>query len=224
MPVAESGSLPGPTRSRGARHDVGPLDKSGRIATLPGPWASGGDCEQQTAHLVAALRQRSVDDVLAYEWIEGELLAESYSWDLWGAAYLINGGCSNDGFDYFRGWLLAQGRATWEAAIRDPDSLADHPQVRTLGQQAVRTDDLWCEAILYVPFDAHEALTGQPLTAEVREVVEVVEGAGAEPADPMGEDWDFDDNQEVRRRYPRLVAAELLRDHARHDHDHRPPA
>jgi hypothetical protein len=30
--------------------------------------------------------------------------------DQWGAAYLANGGCSDDGFDYFRGWLIGQGR------------------------------------------------------------------------------------------------------------------
>ena len=35
---------------------------------------------------------------------------DSYRWDLWGAAYLANGGCSDDGFDYFRGWLIGQGR------------------------------------------------------------------------------------------------------------------
>ncbi|MFL6076856.1 MAG: DUF4240 domain-containing protein [Mycobacteriales bacterium] len=37
-------------------------------------------------------------------------MAESYQGDLWGAAYLINGGASDDGFDYFRGWLIARTR------------------------------------------------------------------------------------------------------------------
>lgn len=104
--------------------------------------ASGGDCTRQAAQLVAALRQRSPDDILAYHRVELELMAESYRWDLWGAAYLINGGCSDDGFDYFRGWLLTQGRATWEAAVADPDSLAAHPQVRTRSRQGARADSL----------------------------------------------------------------------------------
>jgi hypothetical protein len=68
--------------------------------------ATGGDCRAQTAHLVAALGQRSVNEVLVWDRIHGELMAESYRWDLWGAASLINGGCGDDGFDYFRGWLL----------------------------------------------------------------------------------------------------------------------
>ena len=92
---------------------------------------SGGDCQAQAGHLVAALAQRSVDEVLAWDQIRHELLAESYRWELWGAAYLINGGCGDDGFDYFLGWLLSQGRAIWEAAVADPDSLAAHPEVRS---------------------------------------------------------------------------------------------
>jgi len=65
--------------------------------------------------------------------IQRELLAESYRWDLWGAAHLLGGGgCSDNGFDDSRGWLLTQGRATWQGAFRDPDSLAAPPQVRGL--------------------------------------------------------------------------------------------
>jgi protein tyrosine phosphatase (PTP) superfamily phosphohydrolase (DUF442 family) len=71
--------------------------------------ATGGDCQALRAHLVAALGERSVNDVLAWDRIHGDLMAESYRRDLWGAAYLINGGCSDDGFDYFRSWLLGQG-------------------------------------------------------------------------------------------------------------------
>lgn len=52
-----------------------------------------------------------------------------------GAAYLINGGRSDDGFDHFRGWLLTQGRATWQAALAEPDSLASHPQVQARASQ-----------------------------------------------------------------------------------------
>lgn len=49
----------------------------------------------------------------------------SYRWDLWGAAYLINGGASDDGFDYFRGWLLTRGSRAWALAARDPDGAFD---------------------------------------------------------------------------------------------------
>jgi hypothetical protein len=148
--------------------------------------ASGGGCQAQTAQLVAALSQRSVDEVLAWDRIHGELMAESYGWDLWGAAHLINGGCSDDGFDYFRGWLLGQGRAIWQAALADPDSLADHPEIRAHRPDQEFRVYFECEDILGVPYCAYEALTGQEFTVEV---------SGMRPwPPPLGQDWDFDDD------------------------------
>ena len=52
-------------------------------------------------------------------------MADSYRSSLWAAVYVINGGCSHDGFDYFRGWLMLQGRETFGQAVADPGSLAD---------------------------------------------------------------------------------------------------
>jgi len=156
--------------------------------------ATAGDCRAQAAHLVTALRQRPVSDVLAYDRVEGQLLAESYSWELWGAAYLVDGGCSDDGFAYFRGWLLGQGRATWQAALADPDSLASHPLLPARRSQQEPFDRLQCEDILGVVYRAYQALTGQELTVEVA-------GMRPRPAE-LGQDWDFDDAAEMRRRYP----------------------
>jgi hypothetical protein len=160
--------------------------------------ATDGDCRAQTAHLVAALGERSVSEVLDYDRIHDDLMAESYRWDLWGAAYLINGGCSDDGFDDFRGWLLGQGRAIWQATLAHPDSLADHPQVRGRRPLERWIDPLNCEDILGVAYRAYEALTGQELTVEI---------TGRRPWPPLlGQDWDFDNAAEMQTRYPRLWA------------------
>ena len=167
--------------------------------------APGGDCQAQTAHLIAALRQRSVSDVLDYDHLHSWLMAQSYRLELWGAAYLINGGCSDDGFDYFRGWLLGQGRATWQAALAHPDSLASHPRVRARTPQQVPFDYLECEDIWGVADRAYQALTGQELTVEVADMHPWPSELQEEDWDP-GEDWDFDDAAEMRRRYPRLWA------------------
>jgi len=48
----------------------------------------------------------------------------AYDARLWLAAVVVLGGCGDDSFDYFRGWLIAQGRKTFETALDDPDSLA----------------------------------------------------------------------------------------------------
>jgi hypothetical protein len=167
-------------------------------------WAGTSPKKERNDVLVVALRKRSVSDILDHHHIHSWLMAKSYRMELWGAAYLINGGCSNDGFDYFCGWLLGQGRATWQAALADPDSLASHPQVRARAWQPQRLDSLWCEAMWAVADRAYQALTGQELTVEVADLhpwpPELEEDWDA------GEDWDFEDAAEMRRRYPRLWA------------------
>ena len=43
---------------------------------------------------------------------------QAYSWPLWGAAYVINGGCSDDTFTDFRAALISRGRQAFEAQLR----------------------------------------------------------------------------------------------------------
>ncbi|MFF5497583.1 DUF4240 domain-containing protein [Streptomyces aquilus] len=50
----------------------------------------------------------------------------------------MNGGCSDDGFDYFRGWPIAQGREDFERATADPDALAELPAVRASSEMTRR--------------------------------------------------------------------------------------
>lgn len=54
----------------------------------------------------------------------GAALVKANTWKLWGAAYILNGGCSEDSFLYFRLWLIAQGRDVFTKAVADPESLA----------------------------------------------------------------------------------------------------
>jgi hypothetical protein len=134
-----------------------------------------------TAAEVAALNQPLHD-----------LMAFSYRVDLWGAAYQLNGGCSDDGFEYFRGWLLAQGREVFERVVADPDALADLPVVRTASEEGW---DLECEDMFGVIADAYYALTG---------TYELPRAQGRYP--DLDQFWDFDDDDEIRRHLPRLAS------------------
>lgn len=132
-----------------------------------------------------ALSKKTADEIVDFERHLASLLVESYTWKLWGAAYLINGGCSDDGFDYFRGWLVLQGRSVFEAALADPDSLADLPDLE---------EDVECEEILGVAWSAYETVTGDEIPMVSIELPD------------LGESWDFDDDEEMEQRYPKLFA------------------
>ncbi|MCA9608465.1 MAG: DUF4240 domain-containing protein [Myxococcales bacterium] len=86
-------------------------------ASMPGDVVSG---------LHALLAQRSAEEIESFQgWLDAYFHAASRR-ELWAAASYIQRGCSDDGFDYFRGWLIAEGRSVFEAAMRDPGTLADH--------------------------------------------------------------------------------------------------
>ena len=95
----------------------------------------------------------------------------------------MNGGCSDDSFDYFRGWLIAQGKQVYEQALRDPETLA-----------LVATPDDWeFEDMLGVAMAAYEGRTGHPYPGVERPAWQL-----------KGEDWDEDT---VEKKYPKLAAA-----------------
>jgi len=56
-----------------------------------------------------------------FDQILGQMDAAAYRTDVWALAYLLQGGCSDDAFDAFRGWLILQGRVVFEATLADPD-------------------------------------------------------------------------------------------------------
>lgn len=146
--------------------------------------ASEGNPERQVELLSQALAALPADELLAFASVFDGLMRRSCTHELWAAAYIINGGCSDDCFDYFRAWLVAQGEAVFEAALHDPESLAD---LAGAEEGAVELEDM-----LYVAADVYENKTGHELP-----------GHSGTPRQLTGVAWN-DDN--VMELYPRLAA------------------
>lgn len=108
--------------------------------------------------------------------------AAAYTWPLWGAAYVMHGGCSDDSFSDFRATLISMGRGTYERAVSEPESLSEI-------NYAV---DICYEGFQYVKNEVAEITLG-----------EVPGLAVSFPDDPSGEDWDEDDLDQL---YPKLSA------------------
>jgi len=131
-----------------------------------------------------------------------------YRWNVWAAAFLIAGGCSDDSFIDFRAGLIAQGRDWYQKVEASPDSLADHPAAAAPGDPGARgrwESVLFYEVVNYAAPRAFERLTGDDHAfydawAEYDAARE--HGPGGEAG--MGEDFDFNDDEQMRRRLPRL--------------------
>jgi hypothetical protein len=136
------------------------------------------------------LKDFEVEEIVAFQEHLDERMWESYRYDLWAVAFIMNGGCSDDGFDYFRGWLIAQGRDVFEGAMRAPERAADAVHCGTESDPASR----WCESLLYSAQDAYEAKVGTEMPP--RQPPPFV------PIEPTGVPWDEDDLDHL---YPELA-------------------
>ncbi len=142
------------------------------------------DCESQTEELQTLLSKRSPQGIVEFDCIFQQKLIESYTWDLWGVAYLINGGCSDDGFKYFRCWLIEQGVEAYRKAIADPQSIIDILK----GDE----EELECEGLMYASSYAHEAVAQK----------EIPWTESAQVLEPTGEPWEEED---LESRFPRVA-------------------
>ncbi len=153
------------------------------------------------------LASRTRHDILGYQERFDQMHAALYRRDIWAAAYLVGGGCSDDAFIDFRAGLIAQGRDWYQKVAASPDSLAGHPAVAD-APGCSQGEPLFYEAVSYAAPRAFERLTGgQENFYETLDRYQASREHSGQ--DPAGEDFDFDDDQQMRRRLPRLSALYL---------------
>jgi hypothetical protein len=79
--------------------------------------------EDQEVFLSSEIEKLSPKDIIGFRLRTDKLLFDTYNSELWCAAYIMNGGCSDAGFDYFRCWLISKGKDVFYKAKSNPDSL-----------------------------------------------------------------------------------------------------
>ena len=109
---------------------------------------------------------------------------------------LLLAGCNDDDFYYFREGLIERGRQFFEAAIKDPDSLAAYvtPPERIEGMEAFSSVPMlaWVEKTGLGENDFYSAVDAMDESSDRGKIED-------------GEHWDFGDPEEVRHRLPRLA-------------------
>jgi hypothetical protein len=164
-----------------------------RARADPAEVANGDEFQdRQAQHLTAELRRLSPEEVVAFAMRFDDCENRAYRWELWGAAYWLHGGCGNDGFMDFRANLISLGRENYDRVLENPDTLAelvDRPDIPYM--QA--------EGFQYLAGTVYEEQTGRRLSEHFDRFPEP-------PGEPAGERWDFGDDDECARRFPRLYA------------------
>lgn len=145
---------------------------------------SQGDLDRQTELIEERLSSSEPSEIIAFQQQLDDVMNEANTWDLWAAAYIINAGASNDGFEYFRAWLVMQGKQVFHAAVQNAESLADY--------SGVQLNEADWEELLYLPRRIYEEKVGHAMSLP------------HSFTDTQGEPWEQD---ELEERYPRLSAA-----------------
>ncbi|MBK3571145.1 MULTISPECIES: DUF4240 domain-containing protein [unclassified Streptomyces] len=151
--------------------------------------AAEGDPEEQADLLVDRLLLLDPELVLDFARHFEARYNRAYTWDLWGAAWVLLDGASDDAFDFFRCWLIGQGREVYEGAVHDADALAD------LIDDFDDEIDGDGEELGYAADEAYEQLTG---------TVAPDLGIPPAPAEPLGAPLDLENEAVLAERFPKL--------------------
>ena len=145
------------------------------------------DTERQSELLEERVSRLPPREIVRFQETRRQMDAQAYTWDIWGAAYVIEDGCSDDCFRDFRAYLISLGPRAFATALRNPDSLAP------IVQDAEEGD--WENADDVAP-DAYETATGDDFPADSSDL----------SGRPRGEPWDDEAEESLVQRYPALAA------------------
>jgi hypothetical protein len=149
--------------------------------------AAGNDTGKQSDLLKQRLERYSGPAIVQFAQIRHRLDQRAYTWNLWGAAHVIEDGCSDDCFRNFRGYVISLGRGPYEKALSAPDSLASVVQDTETGN--------WENAANVAP-DAYSNVTGGDFPLDNSDL----------SGTPSGTPFNQNDTAGLARRYPQLAA------------------
>jgi Protein of unknown function (DUF4240) len=111
--------------------------------------------DKQEKFLIKRLQKLSPIEIIGFRLRTDKLLYDTYSSEMWCAAYIMNGGCSDDGFEYFRNWVISRGKTVYLEAKNNPDTL--------IAQVSHEIESYQFENFWYVALEAFEKKTGEQL-------------------------------------------------------------
>jgi hypothetical protein len=111
--------------------------------------------DDQERFLVKAIEKLTPKQIIGFRLRTDKLLYDTYNSEMWCAGYIMNGGCSDDGFEYFRNWIISRGKDTYYKAKENPDSLIS---------EFIENEEYYeFESFWYVALTAFENKTGKEL-------------------------------------------------------------
>jgi hypothetical protein len=111
--------------------------------------------DDQEHYLIKEIGNLTPKQMVGFRLRTDKLLHDTYNSELWCAGYIMNGGCSDDGFEYFRNWIISRGKETYYSAKQNPDNL-----IKEVNEHSDIYD---FESFWYVALEAFKGKTGKDL-------------------------------------------------------------
>jgi hypothetical protein len=150
---------------------------------------AGSDFDRQLLELKSLLEELPSDQIVTFDTHFERHMRLAYSWDVWAAACIVGGGCSDDAFIDFRGTLIAFGKEVFESVVDCSDTLRDVLNRICFDDPE---DELFVEGFCSVAGNAHLSSFGEPLPKTDLPALEI-----------SGAPWD-DRTDDLAARCPRL--------------------
>lgn len=152
--------------------------------------------EDQEQFLIAEIEKFSPKEMIGFRLRTDKLLYDTYNSEMWCAGYIMNGGCSDDGFEYFRCWVISRGKDTYYKAKANPDYLVNEIVKHTVYYEF--------EPFWYVALQAFKHKTG----AELYDYIDNETFKTAEGSYPNFKfTWQEDNPESMKKICPKLFAA-----------------
>jgi len=149
----------------------------------------------QTEYLISEIGKLTPKEMIGFRLRTDYLLYQTYNSGMWCAGSIMNGGCSDDGFEYFRCWVISRGKDTYYNAKANPDYLISEV---VEGVEFYEFESFW-----YVALKAFDYKTSKALYDYIdNENFKTKEGFY-----PQFEfDWQAEDPESMIRICPKLYA------------------
>lgn len=154
---------------------------------------STNDQDDQEQYLITEIEKLTPKEMIGFRLRTDYLLYETYNSEMWCAGYIMNGGCSDDSFEYFRCWVISRGKDVYYKAKANPDYLINEV---VDGAEYYDFESFW-----YVALQAFEKKTGK----ELYDYIDNENFKTKEGAYPQFEfTWQEEDPESMKKICPKL--------------------
>jgi len=148
---------------------------------------SQGDYELHYEELAKQLHSLLPDDIILFANSFRFFRGQANTWELWGAIYIIQGGCGDDSFNDFREWVIGKGKEFYFKTIEDPETLAE------LEKEYIEATSEF-EGLGYVPSKVFKEITGIEMPNPYQE-----------NQNTTGKKWN-EDGDDLKNMFPKIYA------------------